>query len=51
MMMDDSAPTHERRKLVKTYKKNVIPLNRFVVAVACEETYSKNEKNKRATPK
>ena len=26
MMMDDSAPTHERRKLVKTYK-NVLPQN------------------------
>ena len=38
MMMDGNAPTHERRKLVKTYK-NVLPRNRTVV---CGETYSTN---------
>ena len=25
MMMDDSVPTHERKKLIKTYKKNKLP--------------------------
>ena len=39
-MMDDSAPTHERRKLVKTYK-NVLPQKRTVVAKVNWETYSK----------
>ena len=39
--MDDSAPTHKRRKLVKTYK-NVLPGKRTVVADVCGETYSKN---------
>ena len=42
-MMDDSAPIHERRKLVKTYK-NVLPQKRIVVAKVCGETYSKNDK-------
>ena len=46
VMMDDSAPMHERRKLVKTYR-NVLPPKRIVVAKVCGETYS----NKRATPK
>ena len=41
VMIDDNAPTHERRKLVKTYK-NVLPLKRIVVAEVCKET--KNEK-------
>ena len=43
VMMDDSAPTHERRRLVETYKK-VLPQKRTVVAevLICEETYSKN---------
>ena len=31
VMMDDNAPTHERRKLVKTYK-NVFPRKQTVVA-------------------
>ena len=31
VMMDDSAPTHEGRKLVKTYK-NVLPQKQTVVA-------------------
>ena len=39
MKMDDSAPVHERRKLVKTYK-NVLPRKRIVVAKVCGETYS-----------
>ena len=42
-MMDDSAPIHERRKLVKTYK-NVLPRKRIVVAKVCGETDSKNDK-------
>ena len=48
MMMDDSAPIHERRKLVKTYK-NVLPRKRKVVAKVCGETYSKNGKKKKKT--
>ena len=32
--MDDSAPTHERRKLVKTYK-NVLPQKQTVAAEVC----------------
>ena len=43
MMMDDSAPTHESRKLVKTYK-NVLPRKRIVVAEVYGKTYSKNDK-------
>ena len=45
-MMDDSAPIHESRKLVKTYK-NVLPQKRIVVAKVCGETYSKNDKKKK----
>ena len=45
MMMDDRAPIHERRKLVKTYK-NVLPRQQIVVAKVCGETYSKNDKKK-----
>ena len=41
VMMDDSAPTHERRKLVKAYK-NMLPRKQTVVAEVCGETYSKN---------
>ena len=41
MMMDDSAHTNERRKLVKTFK-NLLPQNRAVVAEVCGEIYSKN---------
>ena len=40
VMMDDSVPTHERRKLIKTYK-NVPPQKQIVVAKVCGETYSK----------
>ena len=40
VMIDDSAPTHERRKLVKTYK-NAILRKRTVATEVCEETYSK----------
>ena len=36
-MMDDSAPTHERRKLVKTYK-NMLPQKRTVAAEVCGES-------------
>ena len=43
MMMDNRAPTHERRKLVKNYK-NVLPKKWTVVAEVCGETYSKNDK-------
>ena len=42
-MMDNGAPIHERRKLVKTYK-NVLPRKRILVAKVCGETYSKNDK-------
>ena len=45
-MMDDNAPTHERKKLVKTYKNNMLPGKRIVVAEECEETYSKHDKKK-----
>ena len=45
VMMDDSAPTHGRRKLIET-NKNVLPQKRTVVAELCGETYSKSyEKN------
>ena len=44
-MMDDSAPIHKRRKLVKTYK-NVLSRKQIVAAKVCEETYSKNDKKK-----
>ena len=46
MVSDDgnNAPTHERRKLIKTYK-YVLPQNRTVIADICGETYSKNDKN------
>ena len=43
MMMDDSAPTHTRRKLVKTYK-NVIPQKRTMVAYVCGRPTPKNDK-------
>ena len=39
-MMDDSAPTHERRKLAKTYK-NVLLRKWTVVPKVCGETYLK----------
>ena len=45
MMMGDSAPTHERRKLVKTYK-NVLPRKLTVVAKVSRETYSKKKLRK-----
>ena len=40
MIIDDSAPTHERRKLAKTYK-YVLPQKRTVAAEVCGETYLK----------
>ena len=41
MMMDDNTqPTHERMKLIKTYK-NALPPKRIVVVEVCGETYSK----------
>ena len=40
-MMDDSAPTHKRWNLVKTYK-NVLHQKRTMVAKVSEETYSEN---------
>ena len=43
VMMDDSAPIHEGRKLVKTYK-NVLPRKWIVVGKVCGETYSENDK-------
>ena len=46
MMMDDSAPTNKRRKLVRTYK-NVLPWKQVIVAEVCRETYSKEKMIKR----
>ena len=46
VMIDGNAPTHERRKLVKTYE-NELPRKRIVVAEVCGETYSKKKKMKR----
>ena len=43
VMMDDNAPTHERRKLVKTCNYG-FPRKLIVVAEVCGETYSKNNK-------
>ena len=43
MMMDDYAPTHGRRKLVKTFK-NMFPRKQTVVTQVCGVTYSKNDK-------
>ena len=43
VMMEDNAPTHKRRKLVKTYKKG-LPLKWIVAAKVCGETYSKKDK-------
>ena len=42
VMMDDNAPTHKRRKLLKTYK-NVLPRKRTVVAKVSGETNSKKK--------
>ena len=40
MIMDDSAPTYERRILINTYKN--VPLQKWIVVVeVCGETYSK----------
>ena len=41
--MDDSTPTHERKKLVKIYK-NVLPKKWTVIAEEGEETYSLQKK-------
>ena len=46
MMMNDNAPRHARRKLVKIYK-NVLLRKRIVVVEVCRETYSKNNTLKR----
>ena len=43
VMMDDNAPTHEKRKLIKTYK-IVLPQKMIVVAEVCGETFSQNDK-------
>ena len=43
VMIDDNTPTHESRKLVKTYK-NLLPRKRILVAEVCGETYFKNDK-------
>ena len=43
IMMYDNAPTHERRKLVKTYK-NMFPRKQIVVDEVCGEPYSKDDK-------
>ena len=40
VMMDNSAPTHEKGILVKTYK-NVLLRKRTMVAKVCRETFSK----------
>ena len=45
MMIDDNAPTHERRKLIKTYK-NVLPRKQTVFAEVCRETYSRKKSDK-----
>ena len=50
VMMDDKAPTHERRKLVKT-SKTVLPQKWIVVAEVCGETNSKKEMIKRLSRK
>ena len=42
-MMDDSAPMHERKKLVETHK-NVLPRKQTVAAVVCGEIYSNKKK-------
>ena len=38
VIMDNYAPTHERSRLVKTFK-NWLPHKRTVVAKVCSETY------------
>ena len=45
VMMDDSEPIHEKRKLVLTFK-NVFRPKRTVLAEVCGETYSKNDKKR-----
>ena len=42
MMMDDSAPTHEKRKLIKTYKKD-LPQKQTVFGKVYGESYSKKK--------
>ena len=44
MMIDDNAPTHKRRKLVKIYK-NVLPWKQTVVAEVGGETSKKYDEN------
>ena len=43
VMMDDNTLTHERRKLVKTYK-HVLPRKQTLVAKVCGEAYSQEKK-------
>ena len=51
MMLDDKAPTHERRKLIKTYKKKVLPRKWTVVTEVSGETYSKKKIDKNVVEK
>ena len=44
VMMDDGAPTHDRRIFIKVYK-NVLPRKLTVIAEICGETYSKKDKS------
>ena len=44
-MMDDSVPTHKRRKLIKTFK-NVLTRKQTVVAKVCGKIYSKQKCDK-----
>ena len=41
VMIGNSPPTHERRKLVKTYRKNVLPRKETVVTEVRGQTYPK----------
>ena len=45
VMMDDSASTHERKKLVKAYK-NVLPQKQTAVAEVWGDLLKKDEKMK-----
>ena len=45
-MMDDNAPTHQKRKHVKTFK-NVLPQKRTVAAEVYRETVLKKKINKK----
>ena len=43
VIMVDNAPTHERGKMVKSYK-NELPRKQIEAAELCRKTYSKNDK-------